>query len=200
MVKLTRIYTRGGDKGKTSLGNGQRVKKTHIRMEAMGSVDEVNACIGVIVSYLEKNDPVYITLCAIQNDLFDIGADLCMPETQGRPKLKLSETAVQWIEQQIDFYNQSLSDLTSFILPGGQQEAAYAHVARTVCRRAERILVGSEEQLGGDVRSICIYLNRLSDFLFVIARYFNDRKGIKDPLWVPGGGQQAGLKDLQKSL
>ncbi len=187
MVKLTKIYTRGGDKGKTSLGNGARVSKADARVEAYGDVDETNAVIGLV--RLNVSGEADETLARIQNDLFDLGADLCTPE-QEKPKyppLRVTKEQVVWLEEEIDRLNSELSPLNSFILPGGSQASAYLHLARTVCRRAERrmIVLGDSDTINPDAIA---YINRLSDFLFVLGRYLNN-KGAEDVLWVPGANR-----------
>ena len=183
MVELTRIYTRGGDRGKTSLSDGSRVAKHHLRVKAYGTVDEVNAVIGVAQIYVSKD--VGSILNRVQNDLFDCGADLATPiqEKPEYPPLRMSESQVTWLESQIDILNAELDPLKSFILPGGSNASAYLHQARTVCRRAERLTsdLAESEQITPDSLK---YLNRLSD-LFVLARVEND-KGTNDVLWVPG--------------
>lgn len=180
MVQLTRIYTKGGDKGKTSLGNGQRVLKSSPRIEAIGQVDEVNAFIGLCA---HEPSSVCNLLKKIQMDLFDLGADLCMPEND-QTKLKITPDHVLMLEEMIDHYNQALAPLNSFVLPGGSILSSYLHIARTVTRRAERFLCGLHQDEPLNPQTI-IYLNRLSDLLFVLGRYMND-KGAKDVLWIPG--------------
>jgi cob(I)alamin adenosyltransferase len=183
MVLLTRIYTKGGDKGKTSLGSGKRVSKASKRIHAIGDVDEANACIGLARLYAkgELND----LLSHIQNDLFDVGADLCVPQEKNeKDKLRIHASQVDYLEKKIDMYNESLSPLTSFVLPAGSNLSSYLHFARTVVRRAERMVcsIAEEETLNPEVLH---YLNRLSDLLFVLARVGNaNEKG--DILWVPG--------------
>ena len=187
MVKLTKIYTRGGDKGQTSLGDGARVSKTNIRVDAYGDVDELNAIIGL--ARLHCVNDADAMLARIQNDLFDLGGDLCTPEedTPKYPPLRMIAAQVERLEKEIDSLNGELSPLNSFILPGGSAASAHLHHARTVCRRAERrmvSLVAIEKINDFSIR----YINRLSDFLFVLARYLNE-KGHKDVLWVPGGNR-----------
>lgn len=187
MVKLTKIYTRGGDKGQTSLGNGKRVSKDDIRVEAYGDVDELNAILGIArLSIPSEYDPY---LSRIQNDLFDLGADLCTPEEENPkyPPLRMTSQQVERLENEIDSLNAELSPLNSFILPGGSEVSAHLHHARTVCRRAERRMVSLAAVEKINENSIH-YVNRLSDFLFVSARYLNE-KGNKDVLWVPGGNR-----------
>ena len=180
MVQLTRIYTKSGDKGKTSLGNGQRVPKSSLRIEAIGQVDEVNAHLGLCAGDESQAKDL---LLAIQQDLFDLGADLCMPmgETQS---LRITVQHCDQLEKMIDFYNQDLADLKSFVLPGGTPLSRYLHVTRTVVRRAERCLCALQDQEPINPQAL-VYLNRLSDLLFVLSRYMND-KGAGDVLWVPG--------------
>lgn len=181
MVHLTRIYTRGGDKGKTSLGTGQRVSKTSCRIHAIGTVDETNASIGWARQY--ANAEIDFVLFRVQNDLFDLGADLCVPDLDQKA-LRIAETQVLFLEEQIDQINTQLNPLTSFILPGGTKISAALHVARTVARRAERDVISLSEE--AEINPECIkYLNRLSDLFFVLARQANGG-GDKDVLWVPG--------------
>jgi len=185
MVTLTRIYTRGGDGGETSLGDGRRVAKHDLRVAAYGTTDETNAVIGLARLYTSGDADAM--LARIQNDLFDLGADLCTPEDGRKSEgaLRIVDAQVDRLEREIDEMNGELKPLTSFILPGGSAAASHLHHARTVCRRAERLvteLAGLEEVNAAAVR----YVNRLSDHLFVLARYLND-KGASDVLWVPGG-------------
>ncbi|MBI1244838.1 MAG: cob(I)yrinic acid a,c-diamide adenosyltransferase [Alphaproteobacteria bacterium] len=184
MVKLTRIYTKGGDGGETSLGNGARVPKFDLRVAAYGSVDETNACIGLARLHVDAS--VDTMLAAIQNDLFDLGADLCTPEAPA-PKheaLRISDAQVERLEREIDALNERLAPLDSFILPGGSAAAAHLHLARTVARRAEREIV--ELATREKVNPAAIrYVNRLSDHLFVVSRHVNG-DGKADILWVPG--------------
>ncbi len=187
MVKLTRIYTRGGDKGETSLGDGSRVAKYGPRVAAIGAVDEANAAIGLARLHVEgDNDD---TLSRIQNDLFDLGADLCMPQegVRGAEALRITPEQIAWLEQEIDRINEALAPLESFILPGGGPAAAYLHLARTVARRAERsaMELAAGETVNADA---AIYLNRLSDLLFVLSRACNEG-GAKDVLWIPGANR-----------
>jgi cob(I)alamin adenosyltransferase len=186
MVTLTRIYTKGGDQGRTSLGDGARVPKQAVRVAAYGTVDEANAVIGLArLALAEAGSAEDAMLARIQNDLFDLGADLCRPgaETDGKA-LRVTDGQVQRLEAEIDAMNAELAPLNSFVLPGGSTAAAHLHLARTVVRRAERLaceLAASEALNPAALR----YLNRLSDHLFVLARWANDR-GAKDVLWVPG--------------
>lgn len=187
MVRLTRIYTRGGDTGETSLGNGDRVTKHSLRVTAYGTVDETNAVIGV--ARLHTTGEPDAMLGRIQNDLFDLGADLCTPEdeTPKYPPLRITDAQVDRLEREIDAMNEKLSPLNSFILPGGSPAAAQLHVARTVARRAERLIVelaGNEKINAAAIR----YANRLSDHLFVLSRHLNE-DGTRDVLWVPGSNR-----------
>jgi len=187
MVKLTRIYTRGGDKGKTSLGDGSRVAKQSLRVEAFGTVDEANAAIGL--ARLHVNAEADAMLARIQNDLFDLGADLCTPVGGRRSSgaLRIVKSQTERLEGEIDGMNASLAPLDSFILPGGSPAAVHLHLARTVVRRAERLvseLAGAEEVNPEALK----YLNRLSDHLFVLGRWVNDR-GTLDVLWTPGANR-----------
>lgn len=186
MVRLTKIYTRGGDAGETSLGDGSRVKKHSLRPEAYGTVDEANSVIGLARLHVEQGSEIDGMLARIQNDLFDLGADLATPE-QENPKwepLRVGASQVERLEAEIDGMNENLKPLDSFILPGGKPAAAYLHQARTVIRRAERCMtqLAEEEPVGGEAVK---YANRLSDHLFVLARHIND-DGATDVLWVPG--------------
>jgi cob(I)alamin adenosyltransferase len=184
MVKLTRIYTRGGDKGKTSLGDGTRVAKQSLRVEAYGTVDEANAAVGLVRLHAEGEADAM--LARIQNDLFDLGADLCTPEGGRRAAgaLRIIAAQVKRLEIEIDRMNAALRPLDSFILPGGTPAAAYLHLARTVTRRAERLVcaLAAAEPVNPEVVK---YLNRLSDHLFVLGRRLNDN-GAQDVLWRPG--------------
>ena len=182
MVKLNKIYTRTGDKGSTQLGDGKRVDKNSLRVDAYGSVDEANATIGL--SILRTNTKIKKILQIIQNDLFDLGADLCMPDKKKIQKIKITKDRVDYIEKKIDSFNKELAPLSSFILPGGSESSTYLHIARTVTRRAERKVCALSKKERINPVAI-IYLNRLSDLLFVLARYTNN-KGKKDILWKPG--------------
>ena len=187
MVRLTRIYTRGGDRGETSLGDGSRVPKHALRVAAYGTVDEANAAIGI--ARLHADPETDAMLGRVQNDLFDLGADLCTPEGGRRSAgaLRISAAQVDRLEHEIDAMNASLRPLDSFILPGGSATAAYLHLARTVARRAER-LVGELAQAEPVNPEALKYLNRLSDHLFVLGRRVNDN-GARDVLWVPGANR-----------
>ena len=187
MVTLTRIYTRGGDGGETSLGDGRRVAKHDLRVAAYGTTDETNATIGL--ARLHTRGEADAMLSRIQNDLFDLGADLCTPEDGRKAEgaLRIVDAQVERLEAEIDAMNERLRPLASFILPGGSPAAACLHLARTVARRAEREiteLAGIEDVNPAAVR----YVNRLSDHLFVLARHLND-DGAGDVLWVPGGNR-----------
>lgn len=191
MVTLNRIYTRTGDAGTTALGTGDRVDKYNLRIAAYGTIDETNAAIGVARLHAPGGalEPVDAMLARIQNDLFDVGADLCTPdkgEDPGYEPLRVTGSQVDRLETEIDRLNADLSPLKSFVLPGGSPAAAALHVARTVCRRAERLIVelaAQEDETVGE--PVLRYVNRLSDFLFVASRYVNDG-GNGDVLWVPG--------------
>jgi len=190
MVVLNKIYTRTGDAGTTALGSGERVPKYALRIAAYGTVDETNASIGMARMHLGNALPgLDGKLIRIQNDLFDLGADLCVPEVARKGKqepLRVSDAQVQRLEDEIDEMNSELQPLRSFVLPGGSPGSAALHVARTVCRRAERLMVELAAQPGEIVGEPALkYVNRLSDFLFVAGRYANDR-GKSDVLWVPG--------------
>lgn len=187
MVKLTKIYTRGGDQGKTSLGTGDRLLKSDCRIEAIGDVDEANAAIGWVRQFPPENtQPIDRLLERIQNDLFDLGADLCMPDLT-ESALRIHPSQVEYLEKRIDEVNADLAPLNSFILPGGSKTAAALHMARTVVRRAERTCVSLNEETPLNPEAIK-YLNRLSDLLFVLCRQVNDN-GIRDVLWVPGANR-----------
>lgn len=183
MVKLDVIMTRGGDGGETSLGDGARVRKDALRVEAYGTVDEANAAIGVLRLYAREDAEADAMLARIQNDLFDIGADLCVPGEAGA-RLRVADTQSARLEAELAAMNGQMPALKSFVLPGGTPGAAAAHVARTVTRRAERLVVAlaAEEEVNP---AVIRYLNRLSDHLFVLARRLNGN-GAGDVLWVPG--------------
>jgi cob(I)alamin adenosyltransferase len=189
MVYISRIYTKTGDQGETGLGDGTRVPKDHVRVSAYGSVDELNAVLGLITSHFPNHEETSL-LQSIQNDLFDVGADLCVPEPTGddrSPPLRVTPEQTAHLEEAIDRLNAKLQPLQSFVLPGGRPEAGWLHLARTVCRRAERDVVSlsQSEKINPQV---VIYLNRLSDLLFVLARVANDN-GRNDLLWRPGKSQ-----------
>jgi cob(I)alamin adenosyltransferase len=173
-VRLTRIYTRGGDKGETSLGDGSRISKLDPRVAAMGDVDELNSLVGW-AGGLER----------VQNELFDLGADLAVPFAEGNERLRITDEAVDRLEREIDEANASLPELKSFVLPGGSERAVRLFLARAVCRRAERTVLAVP-----DVNPLArMYLNRLSDLLFVLARAANAEAGVDEPLWRPGSGR-----------
>lgn len=190
-VNLTRIYTRHGDGGETHLGDMSRVSKTHPRIEAYGTVDELNAQIGVVLVQPDLPPEYAEWLRRIQNDLFDVGADIAVPEAPaGKPagddlpreQLRVLPTQTEWLEQRCDEVNATLAPLRSFVLPGGTPAAAHLHVARTVCRRAERLAVADQDELNPEVVR---YLNRLSDLLFILSRGANAKAG-GEPLWEAG--------------
>jgi cob(I)alamin adenosyltransferase len=187
MVRLTRIYTRGGDAGETSLGDGARVPKHDLRVEAYGTIDEANAAIGL--ARLAAPPEADAMLARIQNDLFDLGADLCTPEDGRRAAgaLRIQASQVERLESEIDALNAALKPLDSFVLPGGTPCAAHLHLTRTITRRAERLVaaLAARETVNGEALK---YLNRLSDHLFVLSRHVND-KGAGDVLWTPGANR-----------
>lgn len=187
MVQLTRIYTRGGDKGKTSLGDGSRVDKYDLRVVAYGAVDEANATVGLARLYTD-GDPDAM-LARIQNDLFDLGADLCMPQVREpkHPPLRITGGQVERLEREIDAINARLQPLRSFVLPGGTSAAAHLHLARTVTRRAECAItrLAAQEEVNPEAIR---YINRLSDLLFVLGRHLNE-DGARDVLWQPGANR-----------
>ena len=188
-VRLTRIYTRAGDGGETSLGDGSRISKLDRRIVAFGAVDELNSALGAVLAG-ETPAEVRLVLERVQNELFDVGADLSVPgEIEGR--LRIEESLVERLERDCDAFNANLPELTSFVLPGGTTAAAGLHVARTICRRAEReaIAAGTEHRLGA---SVVPYLNRLSDLLFILARASNALASHGEPVWKPGGSRPAG--------
>ncbi len=192
MVKLNRIYTRTGDDGSTALGDGTRLSKAHLRIEAYGTVDETNAALGLV--RLHTTAPELASLDAmlarIQNELFDLGADLCVPDrgqTLDYEPLRILPEQAARLEREIDELNASLAPLKSFVLPGGHAAAAALHLARTICRRAERLMVHLAETAGETVSPAALaYVNRLSDFLFVASRHVNHVTASGDTLWVPG--------------
>jgi cob(I)alamin adenosyltransferase len=184
-MKLDKIYTRTGDEGTTSLGDGSRLPKFHLRVTAYGSIDETNSVIGVALLHVPDHEVIGV-LRHIQNDLFDVGADLCQPEQPGKekPALRITEEQVTWLEKQIDHFNADLEPLNSFVLPGGSPASTYLHLARTITRRAERDVVrlSAEEYVNP---AVLRYVNRLSDLFFVLGRFLND-KGREDVRWQPG--------------
>jgi cob(I)alamin adenosyltransferase len=189
MVVLNRIYTRTGDDGTTALGTGERRKKYDRRISAYGTIDEVNAALGVVRLHTAGDAALDAALSRIQNDLFDVGADLCTPgkgKGPGGARLTVTENQVAWLETEIDRLNAELTPLRSFVLPGGGAAGAYLHLARTICRRAERLIAELRDEAGEEVSAeVLKYVNRLSDFLFVASRYANG-KGSGDVLWQPG--------------
>jgi len=194
MVKLNKIYTRTGDDGTTGLGTGERRKKYDLRIAAYGTIDEANAAIGIArLATAQDVAPdlaaLDTTLSRIQNDLFDVGADLCTPDQGNGPggaRLTVTAKQVAWLETEIDRLNAELAPLRSFVLPGGGAAAAGLHLARTVCRRAERLIAELKDKAGESVSAdVLKYVNRLSDYLFVASRYANG-KGARDVLWKPG--------------
>jgi len=187
MVVLNRIYTRTGDDGTTALGSGERRPKYDLRISAYGTVDETNAAIGMVRLHLRETRALDTMLGLIQNDLFDLGADLAVPERDGKAeRLRMLGSQVERLERDIDSLNAPLAPLTSFVLPGGTPAAAHLHLARTICRRAERIMVELAAKPDEPVSGAGIqYMNRLSDFLFVASRSVNNN-GAGDVLWVPG--------------
>jgi cob(I)alamin adenosyltransferase len=195
MIALTRIYTRTGDGGSTALGSGRRVSKSDLRIEAYGTVDETNAVLGLarLHTTTENLSSLDRMLARIQNELFDLGADLCLPEApieKSKAPLRILATQVERLEREIDEMNRDLAPLRSFVLPGGHPAAAYLHLCRTICRRAERLIVAlsekPDEKVSGEVLS---YVNRLSDHFFVASRWVN-AQGPGDVLWFPGATRE----------
>lgn len=184
-VRLTRIYTRAGDAGETSLGDGSRVPKLDCRIGAFGTVDELNSTLGVVLTEPTLPERLREPLERIQNDLFDVGADLCVPFGV-TDRLRVEQSHVDRLERLCDELNADLPTLKSFVLPGGTEAAARLHVARTICRRAEREALAAQEEHGINPL-VLAYLNRLSDFLFIAARSANASAGRDEPLWKPGG-------------
>jgi cob(I)alamin adenosyltransferase len=182
-VNLTRIYTRLGDGGETHLGDMSRVPKTHPRIEAYGTIDELNSHIGVALNAADLPGEYAAWLRRVQNDLFDLGADASVPEGGDRERLRVAPEQVAWLEERCDEVNATLPKLHSFLLPGGNPAAAQLHVCRTVCRRAERLAIAVGDELNPE---IVRYLNRLSDLLFILARGANAGE---EPLWEPGAGR-----------
>jgi cob(I)alamin adenosyltransferase len=189
MVKLNKIYTRTGDDGTTGLGSGERRKKYDLRVAAYGTLDETNAAIGIARLHTTSDLTLDAALSRIQNDLFDVGADLCTPGKGRGPdgaRLTVTQAQVDWLESEIDRLNDHLAPLKSFVLPGGAAAAAYLHLARTICRRAERLIAELKDRPNESVGDeVLKYVNRLSDFLFVAGRHANG-KGARDVLWQPG--------------
>jgi cob(I)alamin adenosyltransferase len=189
MVVLNKIYTRTGDDGTTALGSGERRKKYDLRVAAYGTLDEANAAIGIARLHTSGDALLDAALSRIQNDLFDVGADLTTPgrgKGPGGARLTVTQAQVAWLEGEIDRLNAELAPLRSFVLPGGSAAAAYLHLARTICRRAERLIAELKDKPGEEVGDeVLKYVNRLSDFLFVASRHANDQ-GARDVLWQPG--------------
>ncbi len=189
MVVLNKIYTRTGDDGSTALGTGERRKKYDLRVAAYGTIDEANAAIGVARLHTVHDGELDAALARIQNDLFDVGADLCTPgkgKGPGGARLTVTDKQVEWLEAEIDRFNAALAPLRSFVLPGGSAASAHLHLARTICRRAERLIAELKDKPDESISSeVLKYVNRLSDFLFVASRYANSR-GAGDVLWKPG--------------
>jgi cob(I)alamin adenosyltransferase len=181
-VRLTRIYTRGGDRGETSLGDGRRVPKTDPRIEAYGTVDELNSFLGIVLAAPDLSDEFRPWLERVQNDLFDVGADLCVPLADERERLRVTQRQIEWLEGLCDLVNERLEPLKSFILPAGGEVASRLHVARAVCRRAERRSVSLAQAQDANPLALA-YLNRLSDFLYILARAAS--QGV-EVLWKPG--------------
>jgi cob(I)alamin adenosyltransferase len=183
-VRLTKIYTRGGDKGETSLGDGSRVSKLDPRIAAYGAVDEVNSQLGVVLAG-ELPEPLRAPLARVQNELFDLGADLSVPFAGEDEKLRVTQEMIDGLERLCDELNEPLPELKSFVLPGGTDAAARLHVARTIARRAERDALAAQEAHGVNPLAL-VYLNRVSDLLFIAARAANQLAGQQEPLWKPG--------------
>ncbi len=182
-VRLTKIYTRGGDRGETSLGDGSRASKLDPRIVAYGAVDELNSQLGVVLAG-ELTEPIRTVLERVQNELFDVGADLSVPFEGDDDRLRVSQTQIDALEADCDRFNAELPELKSFVLPGGDENAALIHVARATCRRAER------DALAAPVNPLAVvYLNRLSDLLFILARAANAAAGRDEPLWKPGASR-----------
>ena len=182
-VRLTKIYTRGGDAGETSLGDGSRVSKLDSRIAAYGTVDEVNAALGAVLAG-ECPGELRAVLARVQNELFDLGADLSVPVSRGE-RLRVAQDQVDALERDCDRFNADLPELRSFVLPGGSEAAALLHVARTVCRRAEREALAAAAEHEVSPLAL-VYLNRLSDLLFILSRAANAADGHEEPLWRPG--------------
>ncbi len=199
MVRLSRIYTKTGDDGTTALGDGTRLPKHHLRIAAYGTVDEASSTIGLALASGLDGKPM-VWLRAIQNDLFDVGSDLCVPGEAGK-NLRLTPDYAERLETYIDEVNEGLEPLTSFILPGGTPQAAWLHLARTTCRRAERLvteLAACDDEQGRVNPEVVRYLNRLSDLLFVLARVANDG-GKADVLWQPGANKASDAQEAGDS-
>ena len=185
-VRLTRIYTRGGDRGETSLGDGSRASKLDPRIGAFGTVDELNAALGVVLA-TDGAEELWETLARVQNELFDVGADLSVPWDVA-DRLRVEQGSIDRLERDCDRFNAALPELRSFVLPGGTEAAARLHVARTTCRRAERDALAASEQVELNPL-VLVYLNRLSDLLFILARAANAAAGREEPLWKPGSSR-----------
>ena len=185
-VRLTRIYTRGGDRGETSLGDGSRASKLDPRISAFGTVDELNAALGLVLA-ADGPEELWETLARVQNELFDVGADLSVPWDVA-DRLRVEQGSIDRLERDCDRFNAALPELRSFVLPGGTEAAARLHVARTTCRRAERDALAASEQVELNPL-VLVYLNRLSDLLFILARAANAAAGREEPLWKPGSSR-----------
>jgi cob(I)alamin adenosyltransferase len=185
-VRLTKIYTRGGDAGETSLADGSRVSKLDPRIAAYGTVDELNAALGVVLAG-ECPERIRAVLARVQNELFDLGADLSVPVVRDG-RLRIEQAQIDALERDCDTFNADLPELKSFVLPGGSEAAARLHAARTICRRAERDALAAHEAVGVDPLAL-VYLNRLSDLLFILSRAANRLAGRDEPLWLPGGSR-----------
>ncbi|MBU91968.1 MAG: ATP:cob(I)alamin adenosyltransferase [Rhodobiaceae bacterium] len=194
MVILNKIYTKTGDDGTTALGNGERIAKSSKRVSAYGSVDELNSFIGLARSFIESDKLKELDkiLATIQNDLFDLGADLCIPDKdKNADSLKIVNNYVKNLEKEIDKLNSQLEPLRSFILPGGTKVSAYIHIARTIARRCEREMIELRQIEESEISKEAVqYINRLSDFLFVAARYVNLKLDFEDILWIPGNNYE----------
>ena len=185
-VRLTRIYTRGGDRGETSLGDGSRASKLDPRISAFGTVDELNAALGLVLA-ADGPEELWETLARVQNELFDVGADLSVPWDVA-DRLRVEQGSIDRLERDCDRFNAALPELRSFVLPGGTEAAARLHVARTTCRRAERDALAASEQVELNPL-VLVYLNRLSDLLFILSRAANAAAGREEPLWKPGSSR-----------
>ena len=194
IVILNKIYTKTGDDGTTALGNGERIAKSSKRVSAYGSVDELNSFIGLARSFVESDKLKELDkiLATIQNDLFDLGADLCIPDKdKNADSLKIVKSYVKNLEKEIDKLNSQLEPLRSFILPGGTKVSAYVHIARTIARRCEREMIELRQIEEAEISKEAVqYINRLSDFLFVAARYVNLKSDFDDILWIPGNNYE----------
>lgn len=187
-VRLTRIYTRAGDEGQTSLGDGSRVSKLDTRIAAYGAVDELNSQLGLALAG-PMPEPIHTVLLRLQNELFDLGADLSVPFAEDDGRLRIGRPQVDELERLCDEFNADLPELRSFVLPAGSEAAARLHVARAVCRRAERDALAASQQVDLNPQAV-VYLNRLADLLFILARAAN--RGREEPLWRPGGREEPG--------